>query len=66
MRRTAGEVQQGATRGGGGEPQGPEKKPYEPPRVVAREPLEAVAAVCAPVPPAKRNAVTCRNGPSRS
>ena len=30
-----------------------EKKPYEPPRILTREPLEAMAAVCTPTPPGK-------------
>ncbi len=30
-----------------------EKKRYEPPRILSREPLEAMAAVCTPAPPGK-------------
>ncbi len=30
-----------------------EKKRYEPPRILSREPLEAMAAVCTPEPPGK-------------
>lgn len=35
----------------GGPPEA--RKPYESPKILAREPLEAVAAVCTPSPPAK-------------
>lgn len=48
---------------------GPEKavrKPYEPPRILSREPLEALAAVCAPAPPAKANPGACPSGPIAS
>ncbi len=34
-----------------------EKKPYEPPRILTREPLEAMAAVCTPVPPGKAGGI---------
>jgi hypothetical protein len=44
----------------------PEKRPYEPPRILYREPLEAMAAVCAPVPPAKGNVGFCSQGPISS
>ena len=40
------------------------KKPYEPPRIVSREPLEAVAAVCSP--PGKANPGACPTGPISS
>lgn len=42
------------------------KRPYEPPRILSREPLEAVAAVCAPSPPAKANPGQCPSGPIAS
>ena len=42
------------------------RKPYEPPRIVSREPLEAMAAVCSPRPPAKSNAGFCPRGPINS
>ena len=42
------------------------KKPYEAPRVLSREPLEAVAAVCSPAPPAKANPGACPSGPISS
>lgn len=42
------------------------RKPYVPPRVLYREPLEAMAAVCAPSPPAKNNPGTCPTGPISS
>jgi len=42
------------------------KKPYDPPRILSREPLEAMAAVCAPTPPAKSNPGFCPLGPISS
>jgi hypothetical protein len=42
------------------------KKAYEAPRILSREPLEAVAAVCAPTPPAKANPGQCPLGPISS
>ena len=49
------------------EPKQPEpKRAYEPPRILYREPLEAMAAVCAPRPPAKGNVVVCSQGPISS
>ena len=50
-----------AESGGGGA-----KKPYERPRILSREILEAVAGVCAPSPPAKSNAGVCPMGPISS
>ncbi len=44
----------------------PGPRPYEAPRVLSREPLEAVAAACAPAPPAKVNAIACPIGPISS
>ncbi len=41
-------------------------KLYERPRILSRQPLEAVAAVCAPAPPAKANPVVCPSGPISS
>ena len=41
-------------------------KRYERPRILSREPLEAVAAVCAPSPPAKGNPGLCPTGPISS
>jgi hypothetical protein len=40
------------------------KKPYEPPRILSREPLEAVAVVCSP--PGKANPGACSTGPISS
>jgi hypothetical protein len=40
--------------------------PYHPPRILLREPLEAMAAVCAPSPPAKANPGFCPQGPISS
>ena len=45
---------------------GTRRKPYERPRILSREPLEAVAAVCAPTPPAKSNPGVCPSGPISS
>ena len=42
------------------------RRPYEPPRILYREPLEAMAAVCAPSPPAKGNPGFCPQGPISS
>lgn len=42
------------------------RRPYEPPRILFREPLEAMAAVCAPAPPAKNNPASCPSGPIAS
>jgi hypothetical protein len=39
---------------------------YSPPRIIWREPLEAMAAVCAPAPPAKGNPGVCPQGPISS
>ncbi|MES1243152.1 MAG: hypothetical protein ABUT39_16185 [Acidobacteriota bacterium] len=43
-----------------------ERRRYEPPRILYREPLEAMAAVCSPVPPAKGNVAFCSQGPISS
>lgn len=43
-----------------------DKRPYERPRILHREPLEAMAAVCAPRPPAKGNPGFCPQGPISS
>lgn len=42
------------------------RKPYTPPRILSREPLEAMAAICRPTPPAKANAGACPRGPINS
>jgi hypothetical protein len=42
------------------------RRPYHPPRVLHREPLEAIAAVCSPAPPAKNNPAFCPQGPISS
>jgi len=39
---------------------------YEKPRILSREPLEAVAAVCAPAGVAKSNPGLCPSGPISS
>ena len=42
------------------------RRAYSPPRILSREPLEAMAAVCRPSPPAKASAGTCPRGPINS
>lgn len=42
------------------------KRHYQAPRILYREPLEAMAAVCAPAPPAKTNPGFCPQGPISS
>jgi hypothetical protein len=42
------------------------RKPWQRPRILSREPLEAIATVCAPSPPAKGNPGTCPEGPISS
>ena len=42
------------------------RRPYRAPRILSREPLESVAAVCAPAPPAKSNPGACPSGPISS
>jgi hypothetical protein len=39
---------------------------YERPRILSREPLEVVAAMCAPAPPAKSSPLLCILGPISS
>jgi hypothetical protein len=43
-----------------------ERQPYEAPRIVFRGPLESMAAVCSPAPPAKSNPGLCPSGPISS
>jgi len=47
-------------------PSGEVRRRYEPPRILHREPLEAMAAVCSPRPPAKGNVAFCSQGPISS
>ena len=47
-------------------PLGPSRHVYDAPRILYREPLEAMAAVCAPSPPAKGNPGFCPQGPISS
>ena len=49
-----------------GSEEGKKRKPYAAPRIVSREPLEAMAAICSPRPPAKGNAGLCPSGPISS
>ena len=42
------------------------KRPYQRPRILNREPLEVMASVCAPHPPAKANPGLCPQGPISS
>ncbi len=42
------------------------RRPYEAPRILFREPLEAMAAICTPHPPAKGNKGVCPMGPISS
>jgi hypothetical protein len=46
--------------GGGG------RRPYHRPRILDRQPLEVMASVCAPTPPAKSNPGLCPQGPISS
>lgn len=43
-----------------------QRKPYTPPRILSRERLEAMAAVCTPRGVAKSNVGTCPRGPINS
>jgi hypothetical protein len=42
------------------------RRPYQPPRILFREPLEAMASICSPHPPAKANKGLCPMGPISS
>jgi len=42
------------------------KRPYERPQIVYRQPLEVMASICAPAPPAKANPGLCPQGPISS
>jgi len=46
--------------------EGIEREPYDAPRIVYREPLEAVATTCLPAPPAKGTVGACPLGPLSS
>jgi hypothetical protein len=46
--------------------EGAPKKPYKTPEILYREPLEAMAALCTPAPPAKVNIGLCPTGPAQS
>jgi hypothetical protein len=47
-------------------PENNERRPYQAPRILFREPLEAMAAICSPHPPAKANKGLCPLGPISS
>jgi hypothetical protein len=47
-------------------PEQPKRKPYVTPLILSREPLEAMAALCSPHPPAKSNPGICPRGPINS
>lgn len=47
-------------------PESTARRPYQPPRILFREPLEAMAAICTPHPPAKANKGLCPMGPISS
>lgn len=49
-----------------GEPAARAVAAYERPRILYREPLETIAALCAPAPPAKGSPGTCPRGPISS
>ena len=55
-----------ASAGEAGETTGSRRRSYTPPRILYREPLEAMASVCAPAPPAKGNPGFCPQGPISS
>jgi hypothetical protein len=42
------------------------RRPYQAPRILFREPLEAMAAICSPHPPAKQDKGHCPMGPISS
>lgn len=42
------------------------RRPWSRPRILFREPLETLATVCAPSPPAKGSVVACPRGPISS
>ena len=42
------------------------RRAYERPRILYREPLETIAAICSPSPPAKGNPGVCPLGPISS
>jgi hypothetical protein len=48
------------------QPAASSRRPYQPPRILFREPLEAMAAICSPHPPAKANKGLCPMGPISS
>lgn len=44
----------------------PARRPWQRPRILFREPLETLATVCAPSPPAKASLTACPRGPISS
>ena len=47
-------------------PASPTKPRYERPRITFQQPLEVMAVICTPSPPAKGNPGACPGGPSSS
>jgi hypothetical protein len=50
----------------GEEPAAGGRLPYRRPRILSREPLEVMASVCSPSPPAKNNPIVGPQGPISS
>ena len=48
------------------QPKQSEREPYVAPRIVYREPLEAVATTCQPAPPGKGTRAAVQDGPLSS
>ena len=61
-----GDAAHAGSRAGEGRTAAPAPPAWERPRILYREPLEAMAAVCAPSPPAKSNPGLCPEGPISS
>ncbi len=48
------------------QPTSSRRPPWRRPRILFREPLETLATVCAPAPPAKGDRTSCPSGPIAS
>jgi hypothetical protein len=66
MRKTEEELSSPLSRGETQEGTPRAKRPWQRPRILFREPLEVLAAVCQPAPPAKATITACRRGPISS